>query len=492
MLERCETDVQLLELVHNELLKRLNRVGFSELSVEIEHKIRVIIDKQEQNGFWFNKVRADDLLRVLTKRESDLAEPIQRLFPPERKTLGRNLKRFRKDGSYTAQYQKNVQSGNYIIKDNDDGTYDTYRDEPFNPASPKQRLERLLRLGYVPTARTAKGNPKVDEDALEEYAKENSDPAIRALAEFLVVTGRRKMIAGNPDTGSKGWLGFYNPDTSRIYGKVLTCGAMSRRMAHMEPNMGNIPSPQNGAQYGAECRSCWGVTPGLDRVLVGYDATGLEAHVMCHFLASKAADRLLLEGDVHTSNQKALQSALDDFLGQGWGTVVRGGGGAKTALYAALYGAYPRRLGSILKQGPAVGEIMKKVLYSNVPNLGREIRKAEEEWSQTTEGFLRTLDGGFVRAPSAGSAFNYKIQPNGAVMMKLTAILLDKKLEELGLWHMKVVDVHDEGQHETDKKSGEELGKLAVEAITEAGETLNFRVKMEGQYKIGQHWGETH
>lgn len=299
------------------------------------------------------------------------------------------------------------------------------------------------------------------------------------------------MIGGNPETGAPGWLGFLDPETSRIHGHVLTCGAQSRRFRHFDPNMGNVPSPQNGAAYGEECRSLWGVTPGLDRVLVGYDAKGVEAHVLCHFLNSLKANKLLLEGDVHTTNQIAIQSALDDFLGQGWGRVVRGGGGAKTALYAALYGAFPPRLGSIFKLDKRAGEVVQKVLYANVPGLQSAMEDARDEWDQR-KGLIRCLDGGFVRCPQRSAALNYRVQPNAGVLMKLVAIRLDQKLKELGLWHMKVVDVHDEGQHEANKKDGVQLGETATNTIREAGEELNFRVEMSGNYKIGQTWAETH
>lgn len=491
MLEYCERDVTLLELVYDALQKRMREIGFSEQSAEIEHRIRTIIDQQTRNGFYLFRDRAESLLQFLTKRESDLAEGIHELFPPELETVGEYRRRFRKDGSYTAQYEKHVTDTNLIIKDYEDGSYGTLQYKPFNIGSSKQRLERLLRLGYEPTAKTKKGNPKIDEDSLLAYAKECNRPEISAMAEWLVTTGRKKLIGGNPETGAKGWLGWVTSE-SRIHGHVLTCGATSRRMRHFDPNLANVPSPQNGAAYGEECRSLWGITPDLDRALVGYDAKGLETHVMCHFLGNSEANKLLLEGDVHDSNQIALQSALDAFLGPSWGTVVRGGGGAKTALYAAIYGAYPPKLGSIFKQGKAAGEVVQRVLYNNVPGLGKAFKSAQEEWRQTREGFMRCIDGGYVRCPTESAAFNYRIQPNGGILMKMTAILLDQRLREKGIWHMKVADVHDEGQHETQKKDAQELGQTATQSITDAGEELGFRVKMSGNYKIGDNWSQTH
>ena len=38
----------------------------------------------------------------------------------------------------------------------------------------------------------------------------------------------------------------------------------------------------------------------------------------------------------------------------------------------------------------------------------------------------------------------------------------------------------------------EEIGKICVEAIKKAGEYYNFRVPLDGEFKIGKNWAETH
>lgn len=480
MLEYCERDVLLTEKIYDALVKKMRAIGFSELSCSIEHKIRHIVDKQQQNGFWFNKVGAENLRNQLRERESSLALGIHKLFPPTLEEVGRYTRRKRKDGGDYASYERHLSEYDSVV-DHEDGSYSTYNWTEFNIGSPKQRLERLLELGFQPTAKTKKGNPKVDEDSLVAFSKECGRPEVEAMAEWLVCNGRANMI----DT----WLNYVQPD-SRIHGRVMTCGATSRRMTHNSPNSANIPSEHNGAQYGAECRALWGCTPGLGRILMGYDAKGLETAVLLDRIgrgaprAFQKAVELLLHGDVHQLNADDLSASLGF-------PVVRGGGGAKTAMYSVVFGAYENRLGSIVKKGPDVGKIIKRVIYNNVPGLEEVTEWAQDNWKRNN-GFIRNIDGGFVRCPTQHAALNYEIQPNGGILMKYTSILLDKRAEEKGIWHMKVADVHDEGQHELDHKDGDELGKLAVKCIEDAGEELGFKVKMTGDYKLGPNWSLTH
>lgn len=480
MLHRCEQDVYLLEKVHDALLQRMNKIGFSELSCQIEHKIRRIIDKQQENGFWFNKPEAEKLHKFLREKEAELQAPVLKLFPPVLTPTKTYERKTKQDGGEFASYLRHLEESD-AVQDNEDGTYTTLNYKPFNLGSPQQRLERLLSLGYEPTEKTKKGNPRIDEDSLMAYSLECGRPEIKAMAEWLVHNGRANMV--------ETWLGYVTKD-SRIHGRVFSCGATSRRMRHSEPNLANIPSAQNGARYGNECRSLFGVTPGLGRVLMGYDAKGLETAVLLHHIAAaaprvfKQAVELLLHGDVHQLN-------ADDLTKELGFPVVRGGGGAKTILYSTVFGAYPPKLGSIVKKGPKEGEIIKKVIYRNVPGLKAVTEWAIDDWKQGDKR-IRTIDGGYVLCPSEHAALNYHIQPDGGVYMKYTSILFDERTKKQGLWHLKVVDVHDESQHEIKAQDAEVMSKLAIQCMEDAGEELGFKVKMTGTAKIGKDWSCTH
>lgn len=477
MIIYCKRDVDLTLKIYNGLRKKMISLGYSELSCEIEHHIRIVIDEQQVHGFWFNKVGASDFLVKLRERQSDLTKEIQSLFPATRILVKEHRRRRNKDGSLCSQYLKDAlvfEVLDYIHEGEE--VYAAYMYEEFNIGSPKQRVERLLEVGWEPEKFTKKGFPQVDEDSLVSFAELSGRSEVKAMAEWLVLQGRSSMV--------ETWLNNLGID-SRIHGRVMTCGATTRRMTHSNPNTANIPSGAK-AKYGHECRSLWGVRPGQDLVLVGYDAAGLETAGLCHYLNNPKATEVLLRSkpdDIHTTNARRLTEALGRSVDREWG--------AKTTWYAWLYSAYPKKLGEILKGSPEDGEIVIETFYRNVPGLKGLIQGVQNEFKRNS-GLLETIDGGFVRCPSVGASLNYKIQSAGAIVMKLTSILLRQRAKEQGILFHKVGDIHDEGQLEVHRNQAEELGKLAVECITEAGQVLKFNVPLTGDYKIGTAWSMTH
>ena len=55
-----------------------------------------------------------------------------------------------------------------------------------------------------------------------------------------------------------------------------------------------------------------------------------------------------------------------------------------------------------------------------------------------------------------------------------------------------VANVHDEWQVECLEKDAEEVGRRGVQAIKDAGNFYKMRCPLDGEYKIGDSWYETH
>ena len=95
-----------------------------------------------------------------------------------------------------------------------------------------------------------------------------------------------------------------------------------------------------------------------------------------------------------------------------------------------------------------------------------------------------------IRHPHA--ALNTLLQGAGACVMKKALTLLEEYVITKRIKAFPVVNVHDEFQYEVQSDRADEFGRLAVQSIRDAGDLLNVRCPLNGEYKIGNNWSETH
>ena len=435
MIDYCIQDVhvthQLYEHLNNDLLK-----GFDLRSISLEHKVAAIVSRQERTGFTLDRTKAVCLVSSWKERLSQIEEDLQVVFPPivtERisEKTGKRLK--------------------------DDV-------EVFNPGSRQQIAKRLISLGWKPEKHTEKGQVIVDETVLAGVDL----PEAKAIAEYLLIQKRVAQV--------ESWLEAVHQD-GRVHGKVITNGAVTGRMTHHSPNMAQVPS--SSSPYGHDCRSCWTVPDGYK--LVGIDASGLELRMLAHYMKDDNYVNTVIHGkqedgtDIHTTNQKAagLQTRAQ----------------AKTFIYALLYGAGPVKIGLISGGDKKKGQQLIDRFLDNTPSL-KQLRKKVERLSE--KGWLPGLDGRKLYIRSAHAALNTLLQGAGAIVMKQALVILDSYLRKNKLDAKFVANVHDEWQIEVKEDQAEQVGKLGVQAIEEAGKFFDLRCPLTGEYNVGKTWGDTH
>lgn len=272
------------------------------------------------------------------------------------------------------------------------------------------------------------------------------------------------------------WMDAVGKD-GRVHGKVITNGAVTGRMTHSSPNMAQIPNA--GSIYGPECRECWTVEEG--NVLVGCDASGLELRMLAHYMKDNDYVRAICEGsskdgtDIHSVNQRAAGLATRDL--------------AKTFAYAFLYGAGDAKIGSIIGGSATAGAKLKAQFLSQTPALSRLLDRVKK---QAAKGWVPGLDGRRIWVRSEHAALNSLLQGAGAIVMKKALVIFNDKIKKYK-WDVKLVaNVHDEFQFECSKDVAELAGLAAKMSIVEAGEYFKLRCPLDGEYKIGSNWRQTH
>ena len=432
MIEYCINDVEVLTKLYSHLVLTLQSEGFSKRSIDLEHNVQAIITKQEANGFKLDEVKSLQLLSVLKAKLDSIQIEMQKLFPP-RITTGRTHK----------TSGKPLQN---IV-------------EPFNPGSRKQIAERLQEKGWKPKKHTEKGSVIVDEAVLETLHY----PEAKTLAEYMMLQKRIAQI--------ESWLDAIGPD-GRVHGRVITCGAVTGRMTHMSPNMAQVPN--SGSPYGMDCRELWTVEKG--NKLVGIDASGLELRMLAHYMNDNAYTTEVVSGDIHTTNQKAA------------GLETRNQ--AKTFIYAFLYGAGCAKIGTVVGGSAKEGQRLIDSFLRNTPKLQELRQKVSRIYA--TKGKLPGLDGRQLLCRSEHSAVNTLLQGAGAIVMKQALVILDRKLKLSKIPYKFCVNVHDEWQLEVPETFAEQVGVLGVQSIEEAGQVLEMRCPLTGEFKAGDSWKATH
>lgn len=292
--------------------------------------------------------------------------------------------------------------------------------------------------------------------------------AAELIKEYLMLNKRISQI--------ESWLEAVGKD-GRVHGKVITNGAVTGRMTHSSPNMAQIPN--SSSIYGPECRECWSAEDG--NVLVGCDASGLELRMLAHYMKDEDYVRTVTEGnskdgtDVHTVNQRAAGLSTRD--------------NAKTFIYAFLYGAGDAKIGSIVGGTAKVGKELKSKFLDQTPSLRKLIERVGK---QAAKGWVPGLDGRRIWVRSEHAALNSLLQGAGAVVMKKALVLAYDRLKKEKVWFKLVASVHDEYQFETKPELADTLGKIVKESIIDAGKQFNLRCPLDGEYKAGKSWRETH
>lgn len=456
MLKYCIQDVKVNKKLFEQL--KVESKGFSKESIDIENQITNILAYQKINGFKFNLKEAMLLTSELQSNIKKVEDEVHKTFKPkwiDEKLVTPKLK---KDGSLS---KSGLTDYEYASRKDTKDLTPFYRKklQEFNLGSRKQIGEYLKDFGWKPKNFTPTGQPIVDEGTLKEISHIKE---AKLIADFLLYQKRLAQV--------NSWIDAIGQD-ERVHGSVISTGAITGRMTHRDPNMAQVPSVSS--PYGKECRACWVVEEG--NKLVGIDASGLELRMLAHYMADKEYVNEIINGDVHTANQRLAGLESRDK--------------AKTFIYALIYGAGDAKLGSIVDGSKEEGKGMRERFIANSPafkTLADRVQRA------TTKGYLKGLDGRKIILRHKHAALNTLLQGAGAIVMKKALCLLENKLKLNTINYKFVANIHDEWQIEVQESQSEFVGQLAVESIIQAGEHFNLRCPLDGEYKIGDSWYETH
>jgi DNA polymerase I len=467
-----------------DLYRAVVNKGYSKFALMIEHELAWYLAQQKINGFKFDSRGGAELYATICALREPISQSLRERFgwwyeAGEEKTPKKTL-----------VYVKNEIAPRTITAG---APYTKLEQVFFKPGSRDHIANRLMKLyGWEPKEFGDDGKPTLDDDIISGLQY----PEIPEIRRLLLFNKRIGQIA----EGKQAWLKV--EQDGWIFGNVNQSGAITHRATHSWPNLTQVPAVQKSKDdkplmleaggFGWECRSLFGVPEGW--TLVGADASGLELRCLSHFMApydGGAYRELILNGDVHTANWNAGKPYLTT-------RAV-----AKTFIYAFLYGAGDWKLGNTCDpsltddEKTALGALLRKTFLKNVPALKMLVDAVQHEVK--TNKCFKLPTGHIVYIRKMHAALNSLLQGTGAVICKLWIVLANRELQKAGLRHGWTGDyaacvwAHDEVQvasrtPEIAKFAGETL----ISVFPRVTELLKFQCPLEGQYKLGLNWAETH
>jgi len=508
---RCISDVEINHLVYVKEFRRFVEDPSWHKAIKLEHDLQIILNTQKENGFGFDKDRAEFLVDELTTRLGTLTNEIQKSVGTIKEIDKEVTFRRKKDGTPDKNTLNYISLG--ICKDtfNSGDTATLYKEREFNPASPKDRINLLNESGWEPIVKT-KTHQKAEfeykrkkwkltekeqqrwerlkttgwqvcEDNLQTLPDDAPEGA-KKLTEWLTLEARLSDL--------KEWLAHYNPTTASLHPTVTGIGAWTHRSSHNNPNCGNIFSVFHGEvktpvdkiknKYDGTLRSLWCARE--DRVLIGTDAEGIQLRILAHlmddeeYINAVANGRKEDETDVHNVNRRALRLTH----------LTRDH--AKTFIYAWILGAGTGKVSQILETSKKNAKIATDSFISSYPGL-LELKKTRIP-REASRGYFDGLDGRKVICGNQHLVLAGHLQNGEKIIMAEANRIWQGELNKLKVPYWQVNFVHDEWQTETLPDYVDIVKETQCNSIVEAGVNLKLKCPLAGESKHGQNWMETH
>ena len=428
-----------------------------------------IMAKQCNNGWLFDKEGAVELLKTVDEKMKTIEDFINPQLPARLKKVdGDDVykePKFTKAGKLVAHLDKWFQFNGECSVDNKLvwGEFARIEFVPGDIGNTDIVKRFLYTLGWKPdewnwkkiNGQFVKVSAKLTDSSLGPLGEVGE-----ALMEYYTLRSRKSVM--------EGWFDYID-DNSRLHGDVFNIGTPTFRQTHKI--IANLPSGK--ATLGPEIRGLFTSREGYK--LVSADSAACQLRLLAHFLNDDEFTHTILEGDIHQKNA--------DILGCDRPT-------AKPFIFAFLYGAGGKKLGSILGVGDREGNKKKQQFLDAMPQLKALINKVQK--IVDIQGYIPGLDDRPIYTESAHKALNYLIQGAEAVVMKYTIVMIEEELEKAGLDASILLFYHDEVTYEVREDQAEQAAEIIRRCFAEAPKKLGVNIMECGDCLIGDNYYDVH
>ncbi len=352
----------------------------------------------------------------------------------------------------------------------------------FNIGSTQQLGEILFEtLGLRVVSKTSTGKPSTKENVLFELSTEHPLPG-------LVLDWRKLSKIKSTYVDSLGEL--RHPETNRVHTSFNQTITATGRLSSSNPNLQNIPVR---TEVGREVRKAFVAREGW--LLMAADYVQIELRILAAMSGDKALREAFQGGqDIHTAAAARVFGVAPDQVTRDQRRK------AKEVNYGIPYGVSGWGLAQRLRSSVSEAQALIDQYAKSYPGVTRwlalEVEKAREK------GYVETLLGRrrYVPGINASSrtersfaervAVNMPIQGTQADMIKRAMVAIDRRIEEVGLQALMLLQVHDELVFEVPPDEVEVLSTIVREEMI--GALPLEGVPVEVDVNTGKNWLDAH
>ena len=280
-----------------------------------------------------------------------------------------------------------------------------------------------------------------------------------------------------------------NPATGRIHTSYNQTGSATGRVSSNDPNVQNIPVR---TKLGRQVRRAFVAQDSPNWLLLGADYSQIELRILAHL----SRDEGLLEAfsrseDIHAATASSVNDVPLDQVGPEMRRA------AKIMNFGVIYGLSPFGISQQTGFSPEEGRTFIETYFSKYPGIKDYIDETKATVRRT--GYVETMMGRrryipevlssnfHVRGSGERMAVNMPIQGTAADIIKLAMVRIQRRMDELELRAMMILQVHDELIFEVPDDEMEPMEAVVLELMPTA---LELEAALEIELKTGATWGD--
>ncbi|MCY4530055.1 MAG: DNA polymerase I [Chloroflexi bacterium] len=363
---------------------------------------------------------------------------------------------------------------------------------PFNLNSAQQLSDVLFNQLRLPPTKKRQRGFATDAASLEGLKATldagrggNVDPAARQVLDSIL---EYRQLSKIKSTYTDSLPGLVNQRTGRIHTSYNQVGSATGRVSSNDPNIQNIPVR---TELGNEVRKGFVARDWPEWTLLGADYSQIELRILAHISQDPALLQAFHDGqDIHAATASLVYGVSHDEVDAEMRRV------AKILNFGVVYGISPYGISQRAALSVEEGKAFIDTYFGSYPGISDYIGRIKSE--AKSRGYVETLMGRKRYIPEINArnfaarsgaervAINTPIQGTAADVIKLAMVMLQNRIDEMGLRSLMIIQVHDELIFEVPSEEMEDVQAIVLDIMPRA---MELAVPLDVDLKSGQNWG---